>query len=160
MMEEIKPDDFFASIGIDEKELQEADKRQKKRGKVDRRVCICGHGVSKHRYDAIAGQWSCKPAFNCPCKSPVAVMEVTNIKSFLRKTEGGGTLHALFGGLQGMKELDKEATFKQLIPWICHFCQSDKNIKPEPLTKDGRRTRDGLSMGYDAFVCDECRMKI
>lgn len=159
-MEEINPADFFASIGIQDEELAEADKRQKKRGKTDRRVCICGHGVSKHRYNDLVGMWSCKPAFDCRCKAPVAVMEVTNIKPFLRKTEGGGALHALFGGLQGMRELDKEATFTKLISWVCHFCQSDVGVKPEPLTQHGRRTRDGLSEGYDAFVCDECRVKI
>lgn len=160
MTEEIKPSDLFDSLGITEEDIKESDRRQKIRGRTDQRVCMCGHGMSKHKFVTDVALWSCRPnAYSCPCKVPVAVMEVSNIKPFLRKTIGGGLLHALFAGLQGMRELDKESTFKPLIPWECAFCATTVNVQPQPLTKEGYRINDGISLGYDRFVCEECRIK-
>ena len=162
--ENLNVDDFFNALGITDEQVKESDNRQKSRGRTDKRLCMCGHGVSKHRWDKDTGLWNCRPnAASCPCKSPTAVIEVTNTKSFLRKTTGGGLSHALMAGLQGMRELDteKKESFKKLVAWACTFCGTEDNtVQPHPLTKEGYRIKDGLSLGYDRFVCEACRIKL
>ena len=160
-------DEMFSSMGVDPTEV--VDDRQEQ-SVTDKRICICGHGASKHKdlddnkykNDFGSGVWMCKPnAMDCLCKVPYPVMEVSNTRYFLRRTTGAGKLHALLKGMSALAA--KGGTAKWLIELTCAKCKvtgEDKGITPVPLNKLGRQTFDGLSEGNDTFLCIECRKDI
>lgn len=171
--------EFFKQLGISSEVMDNAkDDRQKSRGPTDRRICLCGHGTNKHQDPTIGDDqrnryvdgpvaeraYICYPNANvvCPCKLPTPVIVVSDSRWFLRKTTGGGHLHALIKGIISLQKIDK-ATVDWLIVPTCARCGEsgiDKNILPVPLTKEFRLTHDGKSDGYDRFLCEECRKEV
>jgi hypothetical protein len=166
------PNDFLAQMGIDPNEVDEFDDRQRKGGPLDRRVCICGHAINKHKKPAEPKDipWKsgptdgylCKPngGMSCACRAPLPVLLVSDTRTFLRRTEGGGALHALIRGLRNMPE---KATAEWLIERTCARCDAtgdEYQIYPVPLTKTGKLVFDGASEGYDRFLCQKCREEV
>lgn len=145
------------AIGVDPDMAVITDNANKQRGKVrDNRICICGHGMSRHK--EIAGEIMCKPSrLDCPCKAPRAVLEVDDTRAFLRKTVGGGAMHALSRGLSALIMSGKSAEW--IVDLKCDRCgKVDEIVTPVPVTKSGHAM--SYPTGYDALLCQECREEV
>lgn len=170
------PLDDLAAMGISVAEVDARDTRQKKGGPKDRRICMCGHPINRHKIHMtqenpkgipwvegeipITGMLCRINAMNCSCKEPMPVLKVTDARSFLRTTEGAGPAHAL---IRGIKDLMPNATYEWLIDIECKKCGvsgAEEQIQPVPLTKLRKRTVDGRSHGYDRFLCLKCREEV
>jgi hypothetical protein len=149
--------DALKQLGISLEEAQEADEavRSKTRRELDRdiSVCLCGHGSARHM--VVHGAVFCKPSrMECPCKKLRPVLDCDDVRMFLRKTTGGGTLHALTLGILAHAEAGKSV--KWTIDLGCDRCgKNDKNVVPVPVTQSGMAV--GYATGYDALLCRECR---
>lgn len=145
-------------LGISFEEARDVDQKLSKKGKAkrDRRVCLCGHGVSKHT--TFNGILVCKPsAMMCPCKKINPVLEAEDTRMFLRKTEGAGPMHALSRGLYACIEAGRKVEW--IVPLQCDRCKSkDKRVVPAPVTQNGFSA--DYATGFDALLCDDCRLKV
>lgn len=149
-------DDVLASMGIDPAAALAADRRQRRGARVrDSRVCVCGHGMSRH--SEVAGVTFCKPsALTCECKSPRPVLEADDTRYFLRRTNGPGTSHALVRGIAASGE--RGIRVRWIDPPTCDRCgTAEGNIVPAPVMQAGGRINpEGDSTGYDKFLCPDC----
>ena len=129
----------------------------------DRRICICGHAMSRHRYDHIQNKHNCKPGqLTCPCLSPRAVIEVPNTRYFMRKGHGSGSKHALAMGYAASKEALGEEEFSQVVKWLvpanCDICGTETKYYPVRVTPTGTVLLDtDDDEGVTAFMCPDCR---
>lgn len=148
--------DAFAAMGIDLAEVLEADKSVLGKREKDNRICICGHPMARHTQ--VAGITMCKPSrMDCPCKKARAVVEVSDMRPFLRKTEGSGAMHALTRGMAQLASVGKQA--KWIVPLVCDRCQKEHNqVYPCAVTQQGVAAK--RATGYDALLCAECRETI
>jgi len=146
----------LAALGINLEEAVKTDKALQQRGPRDTRICICGHGVSKHTDEA--GRIVCKPsAMDCSCKHVRPVIDVEDTRYFLRSTQGGGSMHALSRGLSALAMAGKNATW--LVELKCDRCGTfDEIVTPIPVTLEGRaRTFD---TGHHGLLCPSCREEV
>lgn len=162
-------DALMKSMGIDPELMDIRDRKRNSAGNLqDRRICICGHSVLKHRDGTntklVEGgdpnMWNCQPNLrSCPCKIYAPVLKVASTKFFLRVTDGPSDTHALMRGLRAMTQKHGVVdTFEWIVERQCVFCKTIGNdCLPTPLTADGRIKRSGTD-GYDAFVCGNCRI--
>lgn len=148
------------AMGISLEEAEKADRvsRETPRRERDRdiSVCLCGHGSARHI--VVNGTVFCKPSrMECPCKKLRPVLEATDTRKFLRKTTGGGALHALTLGILSHVKENKSVTW--IVDLKCDRCgKDDKNVVPVPVTQHGRAV--GYATGYDALLCRECRAEV
>lgn len=157
MMNDGNASDALKALGIDPDEAQKMDSALKDRSSMkDKRVCICGHGVTKHT--DVAGAVMCKPSrMECPCKKVRAVLDVEDTRVFLRRTVGGGAMHALSRGLSALVMAGKSA--KWIVELKCDRCQAiDQIVTPVPVTQSGHATT--YATGYDALLCQSCREEV
>jgi hypothetical protein len=140
-------------LSVDEMLEEDVIKRPKY---TDSRICLCGHAVARHT--ATNGFVYCKPSkMECPCKNVRPVLETDDTRKFLRKTEGGGKLHALSLGMLQILRLGKSV--KWIVDLKCDRCGSeDDQVVPVPVTQTGRPTN--YATGYDALLCRACRTEI
>ena len=144
-------------MGLSIEEVLEVDRKilgETKKGRRDRRVCLCGHAVARH--SEYAGHLTCKPsALLCPCKAVKPVIEADDIRAFMRRTEGAGAMHALTRGIASTVSSGKEVTW--LVELKCDKCGSiASNVVPAAVTQSGRLA-DGAT-GFDALICHDCRV--
>jgi len=115
-------------------------------------ICICGHPVGRH--DESSGMTVCSAGkFSCPCKKIRAVVKVENARIFLRRTKGGGALHALSQGLLAARESGQKVEW--LIEQKCDLCGEAKQLSPVPVTQRGFIVQEPT--GYDRLLCMDCR---
>lgn len=150
-------EDALAAMGLSIDEVAKADKEitaRTKAGNRDRRVCLCGHGVSKHTN--FAGTLTCKPsAMFCKCKKIRPVLETSDTRIFLRKTEGAGAMHALSRGIFAAVKAGRDVEWT--VELKCDKCGSTQGpIVPSPVTQSGMSTSEAT--GFDALLCGECRV--
>lgn len=157
---------FIDSFDVDEEKMAVVDEalRQDPRSH-DRRICICGHSMSRH--DKITK--ACKPArFECPCKRVHPVIEVPNTRFFLGRTGGSGERHALTRGIFRAREAmgeDFDTKAKWLVDLKCEnpACGKETKLYPVMCDEDGYRLYDRDSFGncsdrgVTAFLCELCR---
>ena len=143
--------------------LDEAEKADKSTREVSRRekyrditICLCGHGSSRHI--VVGGTVFCKPSrMECPCKKLRPVLEGSDTRKFLRKTTGGGALHALTLGI--LAHIQEGKSVKWIVDLKCDRCgKNDNNVVPVPVTQHGHAV--GYATGYDALLCRECRAEV
>lgn len=139
-----------------EDEMYEALGSRRYRTTVDPRICLCGHPVGRHT--VVGGITFCKPArMECPCKKCRPVIEVDDVRKFLRKTGGAGPLHALTLGIKSLAESGKKA--KWIVDVSCDRCgATDTPVVPVPVTQRGIAASHPT--GYDALLCEKCRTEI
>lgn len=129
----------------------------------DRRICACGHAMSRHRYDKYQNSHKCKPGqYACPCINPRAVIEVPNTRYFMRKSHGSGSKHALAMGYAASKEAIGEEEFTESVKWLipaeCDICHKEAKYYPVRVTPTGTVLLDmDEDEGVTAFLCSECR---
>lgn len=153
--------DALAMLGINADEAVEVDKTLTRKPSSDKRICLCGHGVSKHSSDA--GVVQCIPArWYCPCKNIRPVIEVEDTRLFLRKTSGPGAEHALTRGMAALYSADKGVEW--IIDIKCDKCgieatpAGDVRITPVAVTE--YKTVAYEATGFDALLCDSCLEEI
>lgn len=151
--------DALAAMGLTPDEVAEADRKitaKTKAGNRDRRICVCGHAVSKHT--TYSGILTCKPsALLCPCKKINPVLESSDTRVFLRKTEGAGAMHALSRGIYAAIQSGKDV--KWIVDLKCDRCAStESNVVPVPVTQSGYSAE--YATGFDALLCPSCRTSI
>jgi len=150
--------DALAKLGMSLEEVREVDEKltRKNKAKRDRRVCLCGHGVSKHT--TFNGILVCKPsAMMCPCKRLRPVLEAEDTRMFLRKTEGAGAMHALSRGIYAALEAGRSVEW--IVDLTCDKCNAtDKRVVPVPVTQNGFLA--DYATGFDALLCDDCRVAV
>ena len=136
------------AVAAEEKLLRDGPSTQR-----DKRVCLCGHPISRHT--SIAGLVMCKPTrMDCPCKKVRAVLTVQDTRVFLRKTEGSGVLHALGRGMKASVEANK--TFEWISPPSCDRCEKVGHVTPCAVTQRGVIVQ--MPTGFDALLCQSCRL--
>ena len=143
--------------------LNEAREKSGAYGVRDRRVCICGHSAGAHaefsrddtrRREAEVGYATCKPSrLTCPCKKFVPVLIAGNVRKFMRKTAGGGKLHALGLGLAEAIASGVE------IEWldagkVCWKCGVTEGIRPVALEVNGIQVERPSE--HNAMLCAGC----
>ena len=135
---------------------------QAPRGVVDKRICACGHSVSRHKRNTFITDkvaYICTPPKSkCPCKDLRPVLEVPNTKRFVMKTIGPGVAHALIRAVKYVKDNHPEEYKK--IQWLtspkCEQCDAeDVKVSPVNLGFDGRITEEANDI--TVFLCDPCR---
>lgn len=129
----------------------------------DRRICICGHAMSRHKFDKFQNKHICKPGqLACPCINQRAVIEVPNTRYFMRKSHGSGSKHALAMGYAASKEALGEEDFAEAIKWLvepkCDICGTETKYYPVRTNTTGTPILDiDDDLGVTAFMCVECR---
>lgn len=150
--------DALAMMGISAEDVDRADEEllEKKKHGVDRQICSCGHAMSRHT--VVHGVVMCKPArMECPCKRTRPVLETTDTRMFIRKTDGAGPAHALTRGIRAAIEKNKQVAW--IVDLVCDRCQKPaEQIFPVPVTQNGIAT--SYATGYDALLCSECRLDV
>lgn len=129
----------------------------------DRRICICGHAVSRHTHTKF--NWVCKPgALSCPCVEPRPVVRVPNTRYFMRKSIGSGVKHALVRGVAASIEALGKEEFEQnsewLVPEQCDVCQKPTGLYPVRLSNGPMLfplDDEAEDQGVTGFLCAECR---
>ncbi|MCE2767074.1 MAG: hypothetical protein LW628_09200 [Fimbriimonadaceae bacterium] len=166
--------DALAAMGVDVQKIDIFDMSKSNNKSVDRRICMCGHSVDRHKDPSTYpnpipilksnnpnGEFICQPnAMTCSCKKVIPVLEVSNPKYFLKKTEGAGELHALTRGIRGLAKVEGNY-MKWLIEPECRRCGctgAQDRIVPATFTADGQLKKTSGSDGYDAFICEKCRI--
>ena len=125
----------------------------------DRRICICGHSMSRHSKTSNA----CRPvSFDCPCKRRVPIIEVKNTRYFIARSIGSGEGHALSRGYVASKNAIPD--FEESVKWIAELkCENERCGKPTnlyPVRTDEygfRLHRDNEDRGVNAILCETCR---
>ena len=143
----------FEFLDIDYNDVAEAEKEiGKGDGGRDKRICVCGHPVGRH--SNASGIVYCKPSrMECPCKDIRPVIRVADVRSFLRKTEGSGALHALGRGLKAA--VDAKQKVEWLIEQRCDRCKEPGKVGPVAVTQRGVIVQSAT--GFDALLCAKCR---
>jgi hypothetical protein len=128
----------------------------------DGRICICGH--SKNRHKQAAGEWLCVlPKFRCGCKSPNYVLDVSDTRSFTRRTKGSGMNHALYRALAANAQAEKDTNETKPVVWLVSQplvcmkpgCNSTEGVLVTPVSEFGIAV--DYESSHNAFLCVECR---
>lgn len=144
----------YKFLDISEEEAKEALEKVDKYGNRDGRICICGHSLKFHSFLESRGVHVCNALKQaCPCKAPRVVVESSNTRVFMRRTHGGGGLHALTQGI--VKATEVGATVEWVIEMKCDRCETAGPVSPVPVNVEGRIQNDAT--GYDALLCRTCR---
>jgi len=150
----------LAAIGITQREIEETlealQESRSVRDDYDPRICLCGHAVKRHT--SANGYVYCKPSkMSCPCKTVRPVLEVQDIRKFLRKTTGAGPLHALSLGIAS--HVLENKSVKWIVDLVCDRCGDTQSpVTPVPVTQRGHAAP--RATGYDALLCTKCRTEI
>jgi hypothetical protein len=152
-------EEALKAMGLTAEEMLDAEEERKEQGRPrrsDPRICLCGHAAARHT--TVNGITFCKPArMECPCKNCRPVIEAEDTRKFLRRTDGGGKLHALTRGIVSHIETGKSV--KWVVDLKCDRCgQNDENVVPVPVTQSGKGT--SYATGYDALLCRFCREEV
>lgn len=136
-------------------EALEANDDLAERGPRDQRVCLCGHAVGRHsEYHGIV---QCKPSkMDCACKKVRPVIEVSDLRVFLRKTDGQGPMHALGRGMAAATK--KGIEIKWLVEAKCDRCENEGPISPVAVTSTLHASN--YDTGFNNLLCANCRMEI
>ena len=155
--EMLSAEDALAAIGISLDEAVDGDNSLlRSTGNKSKMICVCGHPASRHTSTAVYVY--CKPTrMECPCKKIRPVLEAEDLRCFLRKTAGSGSMHALTRGIAASAQKKKKVRWA--IDLECDRCKKQVNrLIPTPVTQSGIAVDHPT--GYDALLCEECLDKV
>lgn len=154
-MTQTPAEDILKQMGYDPEETLKKDKESRNKV-IDRKVCICGHGMSRHMEVEGRGFWTCNPSkLYCPCEQPVAVLEVSDTRPFLRTTRGYGIDHALIRGLSSLFEKGGTGGWIGEFPY-CAICKTKEGpIHPVAVNMDGTRILEEPGK-KNTLLCGSC----
>jgi hypothetical protein len=122
----------------------------------DGRICLCGHGMTRHKFQD--GMFlMCNPSrMSCPCKRPRPVFDSEDTRPFMRKTGWSGSEHAFSRGLAKLVESGKSGEW--MIDLKCDACKTESSsLIPVCLNQYVREIAHGAEPeGYDALFCPSC----
>jgi hypothetical protein len=154
----IPAEEALAQLGITTEDVDASDAEliEKRKYKVDREICLCGHSMGRHT--VISGIVLCKPArMECPCKKARPVLVTQDVRKFIRKTEGAGAAHALTRAIRDTAANGKSVEW--IVDLVCDRCgAADNNVVPVPVTQNG--IARSHATGYDALLCPDCRVEV
>jgi hypothetical protein len=166
----------LAAMGMDPHKIDIHDTSTYNKLGVDRRICICGHAMDRHKAEETldwevpvpilkwndpSAEYKCTPNRQaCSCRRLIPVLEVSNTKYFLKRTEGSGELHALTRGIRALSKLEQH-TMTWLIDLTCFVCgctSEQDRVVPAVFNADKTIKKTEGSIGYDDFICQKCRV--
>jgi hypothetical protein len=147
--------DALEQLGMDLAEVLEIDDSLRTRPAVrDGRICICGHGVSRHAADG-RGNVLCTPSkMTCPCMKVRPVLDSDDTRPFLRRTQGAGPEHALIRGLARVLASGKKAEWLEVPTCQMPGCGSTTDVLPVPVSERGHPLNE--ASGFNVFMCKTC----
>jgi hypothetical protein len=125
------------------------------RRRTNRQICICGHSLNFHT--EVGDRTVCSPGrMTCRCVNVRAVLEVDDIRLFLRNTAGVGAEHALGQGLSAC--VARGVTFSWIeSPPLCDMCTQPMFEGVYPVAVNPHTgTLTDISTGIDKLVCASC----
>lgn len=126
------------------------------KGVRNRQVCICGHPMVRHALDRDLGHYVCSPnAAGCMCTNPRGVLEVSDLRKFLRSTKGMGASHALTQGMLAAKRAEVEMEWVEGGAPGCDKCKT-VGIKVIPAPVNARGEILDKSSSLNVFLCSDC----
>ena len=147
--------DPMGAFDLSEDEIRNTIERETIRARVrDGRICICGHPLTRH--STYADVVACNPTkMICDCKDIRVVVETSDTRWFLRKTEGSGASHALVKAMQTAR--DKGADVKWLVDPVCDKPNcGNRDIRPVIVMQE----KNGKSIRNTILLCSECRSSL
>lgn len=146
----------FAHLDVTYDEIKQANQQhQNIRPDRDKRICICGHPINRHKTN-IRGRLECKPnSMYCKCKTERPIIEVSDTRVYIQKTLGHATGHALLRGMQ--RAYEKEHTIKWLTEPQCDLCGLHAPTVPMIVTEDGKLAGHDIDTGRYLLMCRNCR---
>jgi hypothetical protein len=151
-----QPDDAFSQLGISAEAVDEYLSRLPRRP-TNRQICTCGHPMSKHS-ESDSGAISCVTSnLWCPCVKPFAIVEVDDIRYFMRESHGRGIKHALSIGLRGIQKAGKQS--RLLIEPHCFMCQkTELNLEIVGIDRNGGVASSAAPV--NALLCEACTLRL
>lgn len=155
-------DDAFKWLDFDLEEAVQYNKEQdNKNHQRDNRICICGHPISRHNHLVGAEHLiECKPtAMTCRCKQEHIrpVIEVSDMRDFLRKTTGNGKMHALGRGMAA--SFAKGHKVEWIVPISCDGCGAT-DVQVSPVNVDANGLVRDRETGISRLLCSVCRTEV
>jgi len=144
-------------LDITEEEMESSLTERVNGRKRDGRICSCGHGAGRHE-DFGGGVISCRAVkYECPCAKFHPVLVSSNVKPFIRVTDGPGAQHALSRGIDGAIKAGAE------IEWIetpkCQKCGLEGKVLPVALNPSSLRvSQNGTRVNQ--MLCRECIVEL
>ncbi|WJZ48440.1 hypothetical protein [Actinomycetia phage DSL-LC01] len=142
------------AIGMTVEEIEMHDSKQSRSD--NKQICSCGHPIARHT--ETHGLVYCKPSrMECSCKRIRPVVVTSNLRRFLRKTEGRGAMHALSRGILECVKRDEEVEW--IVDLVCDRCKkAAERLLPTPVTQAGIAVN--YQTGYDALLCPSCAEEV
>jgi hypothetical protein len=151
-----QPDDAFSQLGISAEAVDEYVSRLPRRP-TNRQICTCGHPMSKHS-EAGTDVISCVTSnLWCPCTKPFAIVEVDDIRYFMRESHGRGVKHALSIGLRSIQKAGKQS--RLLIEPHCFICQ-DTQSSLEIVGIDRNGGVASSAAPVNVLLCEACTLRL
>lgn len=147
-------EDFF---DITEEEIESAIADRVNGRKRDGRICSCGHSAGRHE-DLGDGVINCRAVkYECPCVKFHAVLKSSNVKSFIRVTDGPGAQHALSKGISGA--IKSGATIEWIETPKCQKCDFDGKVLPVSLNPVSLRVSQ-IGTRVNQMLCRDCIVEL
>ena len=137
------PEELALELGFDLQELCSRDKELKAPRAIDRRICLCGHPVVRHR----TGEMTiCIPArWQCHCRQVQSVMIVEDTRVFAKKSYGYGQDHALLRSLPELAKRGKKGKWLEGLSCMASGCEAEEErLTPAIFEFDQRSGRHEL----------------
>lgn len=156
--------------GITPEESEEAERQiAERKNKRDKRICACGHAAKSHSSESTsehhqflvaAGRGGCRPSkIVCPCIKFVPVIEASDVRRFIFKTNGPGPMHALSRGIKAATDAEID------LNWVegarcgkCHSPATDVALYPMALTIEGKESE--VATPVNVIFCGKCRSEL
>ena len=152
----IEEPDAFDQLGFSAEKVDSYLKDPPQRP-TNREICLCGHPMSKHE-ELTAGAKTCVTSnLWCPCSEPFAIVEVDDVRYFMRQSHGRGSKHALTIGLRNLQKAGKRSQL--LINPHCFMCKDQER----PIEIVGIDRNGGLAISsapVNLLVCEACTYRI
>jgi hypothetical protein len=170
MMETAESNEVLKDLGIENIdrliEIDEALTKMNLREGRSPLICLCGNPMHRHHpIDGFDGMYECRNGKSVTsCESPVAVLEVSYIKAFNRRTSGPGENHALLRGLSAMYREARKNDIEVHVRWVikphCVVCGQNAGegipILPVAITADNPPKVSHRPSPKNIFACDNC----
>lgn len=151
-----KSDDAFTQLGMSSEAVDEYLSRLPRRP-TNREICTCGHPISKHS-EISEGLEACVTSnLWCPCAQPYPLVEVDDVRYFMRESHGRGVKHALTIGLRNLQKAGK--TSRLLIEPHCFIC-GETNVSVEIVGIDRHGGLAFAAAPVNVLSCENCTLTL
>lgn len=145
--------------------------QRKERGRRDARVCVCGHSGGAHFRTGIGGPGDiselpprsvgCQAGkVPCACNTFIYVLRCSDVRSFIQKTEGPDSEHALAKGIAST--LGRGIQIEWHPNLACMKCEKEPSEVGvlAPVAYNERGFEATRSTDRNMLICEDCRADI